>query len=188
MWLEPFRLSSRLITAGEYIEFILDGGYRTPTLWLSDGWAAVQAQGWQAPLYWRCDDGVWSRFTLAGRMPVDPAEPVSHVSFYEAHAFAKWAGKRLPTEAEWEWAAQAASIDGNFVEDGALEPRPGPAASGLAQMFGDLWEWTSSAYAPYPGFRESDGAIVWAEHIGLAHGSQIEVTLTPRLTVARNKL
>jgi ergothioneine biosynthesis protein EgtB len=161
VWLEPFRLASRLVTAGEYIAFMLDGGYASPTLWLSDGWAAVQAHGWQAPLYWQCDDGVWSRFTLAGRRPVDPAEPVSHVSFYEAYAFAKWAGRRLPTEAEWECAAHTATADGNFMEGGTLEPRPAalPTASGPAQMFGDLWEWTSSAYAPYPRFREPDGAI-----------------------------
>ncbi len=139
VWLEPFRLASRLVTGGEYAAFIADGGYRRPELWLADGWAMVQQQGWTAPLYWRREDGFWSVFTLAGRRPLDAAEPVLHVSFYEADAFARWSGKRLPTEAEWEVAA---------AEGG-----------GLAQLSGVAWQWTASPYVAYPGFRPAAGAI-----------------------------
>jgi ergothioneine biosynthesis protein EgtB len=161
VWLEPFRLASRLVTCSEYEGFIADGGYRRPDLWLSEGWAAVQAQGWDAPLYWRRDEGRWTLFTLAGRRPVDPAEPVCHVSFYEADAYARWAGKRLPSEAEWETAAveAGAALVGNLMDRGFYHPQPAPPGDGLAQMVGDTWEWTASPYVAYPGFRPVSGAV-----------------------------
>ncbi|HUJ99535.1 MAG TPA: ergothioneine biosynthesis protein EgtB [Stellaceae bacterium] len=160
VWLEPFRLASRLVTCGEYAEFIAAGGYRRPEFWLSDGWAAVQQQGWTAPLYWQPEQDGWTVFTLAGRRVVRPSEPVVHVSFYEADAFARWAGKRLPTEAEWEVAAVEAGIalDGNLCRPGA-PLHPEPAAGALAQMVGDVWEWTASPYTAYPGFRPVAGAV-----------------------------
>jgi ergothioneine biosynthesis protein EgtB len=164
VYLQPFALASRLVTCGEYLEFMADGGYRRADLWLSAGWAVVQHEGWQAPLYWeREGEGApWQLFTLGGMRAVDPAEPVSHVSLYEADAFARWHGSRLPTEAEWELACGARPVAGNFVESGAFHPRPlgtvhgGP---GPHQAFGDVWEWTASAYAPYPGFRPLPGAL-----------------------------
>ena len=161
VWLEPFRLASRPATCEEYLAFIEDGGYRRPTHWLSDGWAAAQAQGWEAPLYWRRDaSGGWRIFTLGGERALDPAEPLCHVSFYEADAFARWAGKRLPTEAEWEIAAQDATGGGGLLDGGSLHPRPAAGEPGrLEQMIGDVWEWTASAYAPYPGYRPAEGAL-----------------------------
>lgn len=160
VWLEPYRLANRLVTAGAFLEFMEDGGYEKPEIWLSEGWATVQARGWRAPLYWEEIDGHWQVFTLAGRRPVDPREPVVHVSYYEADAFARWAGHRLPTEAEWETAAADLPVAGNFVDTGTLHPRPASgSASGLQQMFGDVWEWTLSPYSPYPGFRPVEGAI-----------------------------
>lgn len=137
-WLEPFRLADRLTTCGEWLAFMADGGYRRPELWLSDGWRAVVDQGWAAPLYWREADDGWRVFTLAGERPVAAAEPVVHVSAYEADAYARWAGARLPTEAEWEVAAQR---------------------GGLAGLSDVAWQWTASAYAPYPGFRPAAGAV-----------------------------
>ncbi len=162
VWLEPFRLADRPATAGDYAAFIADGGYRRPELWLSDGWGAVQRNAWAAPLYWSAEaEGGWSVFTLSGRRPVDPAEPVCHLSFYEADAFARWSGARLPTEAEWEVAAESAIAEDGFVEDGRLHPAPAGAAGGAGprQMFGQVWEWTASAYLPYPGFKPAEGAV-----------------------------
>jgi ergothioneine biosynthesis protein EgtB len=159
-WMTPHALGSRLVTSGEWREFMEDGGYRRADLWLSDGWAAVQRNGWEAPLHWERDrDGAWTVFTLGGMRPLDAATPVVHVSYYEADAFARWAGARLPTEAEWERAASAGGGPGTFLEDGRLHPAPAPAGAGPAQLLGDAWEWTQSAYAPYPGFRPLSGAL-----------------------------
>ncbi|MGL5929694.1 MAG: ergothioneine biosynthesis protein EgtB, partial [Dermatophilaceae bacterium] len=167
-WLEPYRLADRLLTNGEWLEFIADGGYDRPELWLSDGLAHVRAHGWNAPLYWTSRDGVWFEHTLHGTWPVNPGLPVSHVSFYEADAYATWAGKRLPTEAEWEHAvaadgqADAARSTGNLADLEHYHPAAAPAPDGghrLRQAYGDCWEWTSSAYHPYPGFHPPAGAI-----------------------------
>jgi len=157
---EPHALATRPVTNGEWLAFMEDGGYRRPELWLSDGIAVVQQKGWQAPLYWERPDGAaWSVFTLAGPRPLDPAEPVAHVSYLEADAYARWAGARLPTEAEWESAAAGAREDGTFADEGRFHPAPASAGPGLRQLLGDVWEWTSSAYAPYPGFRKLAGAL-----------------------------
>jgi ergothioneine biosynthesis protein EgtB len=158
--LEPYRLSDRLVTNGEWAQFISDGGYDNPLLWLSDGWALVRSEGWSAPLYWEARDGEFSTMTLRGAQPVDLDAPVTHVSYFEADAFATWANRRLPTEAEWEVAAQSLPIAGNFADSGRLRPRPAPAAAGeLRPMFGDVWEWTRSAFLPYPRFRPMAGAL-----------------------------
>ncbi|MGK6319167.1 ergothioneine biosynthesis protein EgtB [Sphingomonas sp. DT-204] len=156
--LPPHALSDRTVTNGEWAEFIADGGYREPRHWLADGWAWIQAEGIAAPLYWEQQGGVWTRFGLDGRRPIDPAAPVTHVSFYEADAYAGWAGARLPTEAEWEAAASACDPhEGNFLDRaGPVEPRP---STGGPAFFGDVWEWTGSAYRPYPGFRAAGGAV-----------------------------
>ncbi|HTP82862.1 MAG TPA: ergothioneine biosynthesis protein EgtB [Alphaproteobacteria bacterium] len=171
VWVDDFRLGSRLVTNREWLEFMADGGYTTPTIWLSDGWEAAQSEHWEAPLYWhRTEDG-WSEYTLAGRRPVAADAPVVHVSYYEADAFARWAGRRLPTEAEWEIAAAGLPLDGNFLETGAFHPQPAPATTGLTQAFGDLWEWTQSPYTPYPGFRPVGGAL--GEYNGKFMANQI---------------
>ncbi|WP_028056122.1 ergothioneine biosynthesis protein EgtB [Sphingobium bisphenolivorans] len=159
--LHPHALAHRLITNGEWTSFIEEGGYGDPSHWLSDGWDWVQAGGIVAPLYWQRTDQGWTRFGLDGRKPVNPAAPVGHISFYEADAYARWAGARLPTEAEWESAAQnVAPTSGNQLDDGAC-PRTRAADSGsaLTQMFGDAWEWTGSAYRPHPGFHPVEGAV-----------------------------
>jgi ergothioneine biosynthesis protein EgtB len=166
VFVEPFRLMDRLVTCGEYLEFIEDGGYNQPLLWLSDGWDAVCRDGWQSPLYWINEDGEKRIVTLAGVRALDPSEPVSNVSYYEADAYARWAGNRLPSDAEWEFAAGAVRSTipcGNFLESGLLNPAPlNPDVSDrgeLSQMFGDAWEWTSSAYLPYPRFRPEPGPL-----------------------------
>lgn len=161
VFLRPHALAHRPITNGEWISFIEDGGYRDPSLWLSDGWAWVQAEGIEAPLYWQRGEKGWTRFGLDGRQPVNPAAPVCHISLYEADAYASWAGARLPTEAEWESAALNIAPTSGEQLDGAACPRPRAAEDGtsLTQMFGDVWEWTGSAYRPYPGFRTAPGAV-----------------------------
>ena len=159
--LRPYELSDRLVTNSEWLRFINEGGYERPEHWLADGWAWVQANRIEAPLYWRRHGGWWQRFGLDGLRPVDPSEPVCHVSYYEADAFARWAQARLPTEAEWESAA--AMLDpsaGNFLDEaGPVRPAAAAAGAGIRQLFGDVWEWTSSAFAPYPGFRPAEGTV-----------------------------
>lgn len=161
VWLEPFELADRCVTCGEWLEFMADDGYGRPELWLSDGWSALQQpDAPRAPGYWRERDGDWFEYTLAGERPVDPAAPVTHVSAYEADAYARWAGARLPTEAEWEHAAQCSAPEA-IVADG-FHPRADPgsgAAAGPRLLLGNQWEWTSSAYAPYPGFAPFAGAL-----------------------------
>jgi ergothioneine biosynthesis protein EgtB len=166
VWLDPFRLATRPVTCGEYLDFVEAGGYRHPEFWLSDGWATVGAEGWEAPLYWRRQDRIWSIFTLSGVHRLNPAEPLCHLSYFEADAYAKWAGRRLPTEAEWEFAAAGIPVAGNFADRGLLHPRTEPASAAEPetacpprQMFGDVWEWTASPYIPYPRFRAAAGAI-----------------------------
>ena len=173
-YLQPFAIASRLVTCGEWLEFMADRGYLRPELWLSAGWEVVQRLGWEAPLYWsqEAEGEPWQVFTLAGLRAVEPAEPVCHVSLYEADAFARWRGARLPTEAEWEHACGAQPVAGNFVESGAFHPRAltireasrlsnssVERAQGPHQAFGDVWEWTASAYAPYPGYRPWSGSL-----------------------------
>ena len=167
VYVDPFRLASRPVTNAEFLDFIDDGGYGRVDLWLSDAWATVKRDGWQAPLYWQQTDAGWSQMTLGGRRPLALAEPVCHVSFYEADAYARWAGCRLPTEAEWEIAAAAANDDAG----GWLHPAPATPGGGLRQMFGGVWEWTQSAYAPYPGFQALDGAL--GEYNGKFMSSQM---------------
>jgi ergothioneine biosynthesis protein EgtB len=184
VWLEPYGLAERLVTCGEYAEFMEDGGYRRPELWLSDGWNTVQARGWSAPLYWSSGSGEWTVFTLRGEIPLSQMKnaPVSQVSFYEADAYARWAGYRLPTEFEWETATEGRLIAGNLLDSGRLMPVPASeladqaalrtATPGTAlvsevpvsfkrpwQLFGDCWQWTASAYLGYPGFRPLPGSL-----------------------------
>jgi ergothioneine biosynthesis protein EgtB len=155
----PFALASRLVTNGEYAAFVDDGGYGRATLWLSDGWAAVQAAGWRAPLYWEHAHDGWHEFTLHGTAPLDPALPVAHVSFYEADAFARWAGCRLPTEDEWEVAAPAPSSGGSFLESRRWHPAAATDDAPIEQLYGELWQFTASPYVGYPGFRPPAGAL-----------------------------
>lgn len=158
--LEPYKLADRLVTNGEFIEFIQDGGYRNPLLWLSSGWADVLENGWEMPFYWVRRDGEYWSMTLRGFQPVDLSAPVTHLSYFEADAFAAWAGKRLPSEAEWENAASGVSMEGNFADSGRLRPKPASAdTAGLKQMFGDCWEWTRSAFSAYPRFKPAPGAV-----------------------------
>src|SRR5581483_5070472 len=153
VYVHGFAIASRPVTSGEYLQFIADGGYDRPELWLSDGWAARGRNAWTAPLYGERDGGAWSLFTLHGMRPLEPAEPVCHVSYYEADAYARWAGARLPTEAEWETAALASAPGGNFLDSGRLHPAPGGA------FHGDVWVWTASPYVAYPGYRPAAGAL-----------------------------
>jgi len=159
VFLAPYRLASRLVTNGEYLQFMSEHAYETATLWLSDGWDCARANQWGAPLYWEKRDGQWWHYTLDGMRPVDPEEPVCHVSFYEADAFARWAGARLATEFEWEIASRFTALKGNFLDGEVLHPQTAPDDDRVGQMFGDVWEWTSSSYLPYPGFRTVVGAV-----------------------------
>jgi len=159
---EAFDLATQPVTHGDLAAFIEDGGYERPELWLSAGWDAVVQRGWKSPLYWERIDGAWHTFTLHGMAPIEENTPACHVSFYEADAYARWAGARLPTEAEWEIAARDLPVEGNFLESGTHHPlalRDAPLAGELAQVFGDVWEWTRSDYAPYPGFAIAPGAV-----------------------------
>lgn len=157
-YVQSSRIATRLVTNAEYAQFIADGGYRQPALWLSAGWSTVQQEKWNAPLYWEQRDGSWFEFTLGGDGPISPTAPVTHLSYFEADAFARWAGSRLPTEAEWEVVARAHPVSGRFVEDRAWHPSAA-ADTGMQQLFGDVWQWTQSPYVAYPGFRPSAGAI-----------------------------
>ncbi len=155
--LQPHALANRLVTNAEYLAFVREGGYREPGLWLSDGWSTVQREGWQRPMYWQ--DDLASEFTLAGVQAIGPHDPVSHLSYFEAEAFARWAGARLPTEAEWESAACGVSIEGNFQDEQRFHPVAACGSEGLLQMYGDVWEWTASPYISYPGFQPLPGSL-----------------------------
>ena len=158
--IEPFALSRRQVTNGDWIDFIEDDGYRQPLHWLSAGWDAVRANDWSMPFYWTCRDGEYWTMTLRGAQPVDRAAPVTHISYFEADAFAQWADHRLPSEAEWECAAEPLNVEGNFADSGRLRPKPADdTATDLVQMFGDTWEWTRSPYTAYPRFKTSEGAV-----------------------------
>jgi ergothioneine biosynthesis protein EgtB len=159
VYLEDFSIATRLVTNVEFISFIEDDGYRRPELWLSDGWNVVQTQQWEAPFYWERVGAKWWTQTLGGFHEVSEAEPICHVSYYEADAFARWAGARLPTEAEWESVAANREIKGNFLENEHYHPRPADGGTEFAQCFGDVWEWTQSPYTPYPGSKPVEGAL-----------------------------
>ncbi len=165
VFIEPYRLSNRLVANAEWLDFIADGGYRNPLLWLSEGWSKLCAENWSTPLYWEKRDNEFWTMTLSGLRPVNPAEQVVHVSYFEADAFARWSKGRLPSEAEWERAALNNSVEGNFLESDLLHPAPAASTRpGMRQMFGDAWEWTSSAFSAYPRFRPTEGAA--AEYNG----------------------
>jgi len=175
-----FRIASRLVTNGEYLAFIADGGYQRPEFWLSDAWATVQQENWRAPLYWtdsekpenhESQNNEWQQFTLEGMQAINPDEPVCHVSQYEADAYAHWAKKRLPTETEWEVVASETAINGNFYDDRLLKPVVCHRNDGIQQLYGDVWEWTSSPYSAYPGYKAAAGAI--GEYNGKFMSSQI---------------
>ena len=175
VYLEPFRLASRLVTCAEYLAFMEEDGYTRPELWLSEGWDTMRAEGWQAPLYWKRDTGTqsgWSLFTLNGWRPLEELSetPVCHVSFFEADAYARWAGHRLPTEFEWEYVAAQQPVAGNLLESGALHPQPARGA-GLQQSYGDVWEWMASPYTGYPGYKPLPGAL--GEYNGKFMSSQM---------------
>ena len=158
--LQPFKLHDRLVTAGEYLEFMQDGGYLRPELWLSLGWSTVREHAWHAPLYWVEREGQWCEFTLGGMRSVRPEVPVTHVSYFEADAYARWRGARLPTEVEWERAAAEVPIEGSFAESDHFHPGvSGDCREGLAQLYGEVWQWTQSPYTPYPGYAPPEGAL-----------------------------
>ena len=159
VYLAPFSLADQLVTCDEWLAFMDDDGYRRPELWLSDGWATVQSEGWRAPLYWAESESGWREFTLGGLIPLNPLQPVCHLSYYEADAFARWAGFRLPTEAEWEVAASGAAVEGHFLDQTRLHPSPARGLPADGSCFGNLWQWTSSAYSAYPGFEPAAGAV-----------------------------
>jgi ergothioneine biosynthesis protein EgtB len=190
VFVEAFEIASRPVTNAEYRDFVRDGGYSRPELWLSDGFAALGARGWRAPLYWEeAGAGAPLAFTLSGVRELRPDEPVCHVSHYEADAYARWAGARLPTEAEWECAAEGAPIEGNFAEGARFHPAPPPASGKRpSALFGDVWEWTASAYAPYPGFRPLAGSL--GEYNGKFMSGQLVLRggscATPRAHVRRS--
>ena len=170
VYLEPFRIASRLTTNREYLEFIMDDGYHNPAHWLSDGWKIVQSQNWSCPLYWEKIDDEWYEMTLSGLRPLDLDAPVSHVSFYEANAYANWNGRRLATEMEWEVIASGLELKGNLREQGYYQPIA-TSESSLTQFYGDVWEWTQSSYTPYPGYRAAQGAL--GEYNGKFMSSQM---------------
>jgi len=160
VFLQPYALATRPVMNAEYLAFMADGGYANPAHWLAEGWDWCRSQQITHPLYWREEEGAWSEFTLWGGQPLAPHQPVVHLSYYEADAYARWAGARLPTEAEWEAAAGRAQPRGHFADAGLFHPQPAPPqGAGLRQMFGDVWEWTQSSYAPYPGFATAPGAV-----------------------------
>jgi ergothioneine biosynthesis protein EgtB len=176
VYIAPFQLASRPVTCAEYLAFIDQNGYNRPELWLSEGWTTMRAEGWQAPLYWQRDNDTksgWSIYTLHGFQPLEDLSetPVCHLSFFEADAYARWSGHRLPTEFEWEHATQSQLIQGNFVESANLHPIPATAEPGLQQLFGDVWEWTSSGYTGYPGYKPLPGAL--GEYNGKFMSSQV---------------
>lgn len=161
-YIHDFDLANRLVTNSEYFEFIEEGGYQEPKWWLDEGYSTIQKEGWKAPLYWRKQNGEWYSYTLNGFEKVDPNEPVTHVSYFEADAFARWRGLRLPTEHEWEAAANTLPLEGNFAERGYLHPaafQSGNEENRIVQMFGDVWQWTQSPYAPYPGYKPLPGSL-----------------------------
>lgn len=178
VFIAPFQLATRLVTCAEYLAFLEEDSYNRPELWLSEGWTALHEQGWQAPLYWQRDTATksgWSIYTLHGFLPLDDLSetPVCHLSFFEADAYARWAGHRLPTEFEWEYAATQTEIqaDTNLLESGNLHPTPASHKPGLQQLFGDVWEWTQSAYTGYPGYKPLPGAL--GEYNGKFMSSQV---------------
>lgn len=171
VYVNDFQLANRAVSNGEMLEFINDGGYQNPALWLSDAWKTVCTEQWTAPLYWENRNPEWWHMTLGGLRPVDLQAPVCHISYYEADAFARWAGKRLPTEVEWEIAARQTPITGNLRDSDFLQPAPAGDAPGLQQAFGDVWEWTQSPYIPYPGYRQQEGAF--GEYNGKFMSNQI---------------
>jgi ergothioneine biosynthesis protein EgtB len=158
-YLQPFAIAERPVTCGDWLEFIADDGYERSELWLSDGWALRNSEGWCAPSYWSREGNEWTVFTLGGPKPLDPAEPVCHISYHEADAYAHWRGARLPTEAEWEAVAASQRVEGNFLDMKWLHPRAAEEAVDGPKFFGDVWEWTASAYLPYPGFQAAAGAV-----------------------------